>query len=199
MNTDWAQVIINSTILLIYFFMLVSSNRMVRKTKEMVEETKTAREQAYRPEVIAYVREENEFLYFRVQNVGSRPAFNIHIQIKNYFYNTEHSGKSERYEKFFKQIPNTVRDVEKNIHLLAPSQCIESYMGLREFIVKRNLNVERNVKITYINYEGEMYLEEYTLSTNDFTKKSYFKKDNLEEISNELKKISTIMNKMKGF
>lgn len=197
MNPDWIQVIINSIIIIIYFFMLLSSNKMVRETKGMAEETKITRQQAYRPEVIAHIKEEDEYLYFRIQNVGTRPAFNIHIQIENYFYNTEHEGKSERHEMFFKQMPSTIRDVEKDIYLLAPNQSIESYMGIRELIVKRNLNVERNVKLTYFNYEDKVFVEEYILSLDDFSKKSFFKKDKLGEIASELKEIRKEMYKMK--
>lgn len=189
------QVIINGIILLIYFFMLLTNFKMVRETKGMAQEAIITREQAYRPEVIAYIREENEFLYFHVQNIGARPALNIHIQIKNYFYNTEHEGNSEQHEAFFKQIPGTTRDVEKDISLLAPNQDIESYMGFREYIVQKNLNVNRTLQITYFNYEEELYTEEYTLSLNDFARKAHFKEDNLEVIANELKKIKEKINK----
>lgn len=199
MNADWAQVIINSLIVLIYFLMLRSNIKMMKGTKQMAEETKNTRQQAYRPEVIAYIREENEALYFRVQNVGTRPAFDIHLYIENYFYNTEHEGKKDRHNMFFEQSPNSIRDVEKIIYFLAPNQSIESYMGIREDIIKRNLNIKRNVTITYFNYEREIYIEEYALSTDDFIKKSYYKKDNLETISYELKEIKSKINKTKDF
>lgn len=199
MNTELILIIINSTVLFIYFFMLRTNNKMVVETKEMVRETKLTREQAYRPEIIAFFREENELLFFCIQNTGTRTAYDIHIEINDFFLGTRLGGNSKEHEKFFYQTPKTIRDVEKIISLLAPNQKIESFAGIREIILEKNLKYgysERNVKITYRDVEGKLYIEEYILCLEDFSKRPFFKKDNLEEIAIELRKLRKEISKI---
>ncbi len=163
MSTEWIQVIINSIIIVIYFLMLVSNKRMVEETKEMAKETRESRLQAYRPEIIAFIRQEDDYLYFQIKNIGTRSAHNISLEIKNFFSGTELEGGN----RFFNQSYGTVRDVEKNIVFLAPGQSIESFMGISKILSQESL-YECPVTIEYSNLEKLKYNDSYNLSLKDF-------------------------------
>lgn len=145
--------------------MLKSNHEMINETKEMAKETKETRQQAYRPEVIAFIRHKEEELYFQIKNIGTRPAFNISIEIEQFFSDTLLEGK-----RFFNQNSKQgkPRDVEKKIYLLAPDQEVETYMGVRGILARGDGDLESCVKIIYSNSEEQQYTEEYTLSLSDF-------------------------------
>ncbi|SDC00878.1 hypothetical protein SAMN05421734_103336 [Pelagirhabdus alkalitolerans] len=193
---DLTQIIINSLILFIYFFMLYENVKMTKETKLMTLEAKETREQAYRPEVIAFIKEENELLYFCIKNTGVRTAFDTHLLIPQFFNNTSFDGRKEVHEKFFTKVPNSIRDVEKSISLLAPGQSLQAFMGVRQIIFEKNaIDLNRTVKLTYSNSEGNLYIEEYTISVGDFSKVSHFKENHLKEIAHNTRLISEKMPK----
>ncbi|MYL50266.1 hypothetical protein GLV98_12280 [Halobacillus litoralis] len=170
MSAEWTGVLINGLIVIIYLMTLRSSHKMVKETKDMARETKISREESYRPEVIAYFREENGLLYFTIKNNGTRPAFNIHLFIEKFFSNNHLEGDM----KFFKVVRGSIRDVEKEIKLLAPNQSIEAFFGINREFQQRDqrggLIAECPIEISYYNYEGDFYKENYNLTLRDFFK-----------------------------
>lgn len=153
------MLLINLSFIVIYILTL-------RANLRMVSEAKLTRSEAYRPEVIAYIRQEDDLLFFQINNVGARPAFNIHLRVNQVFSNTE--LELQENNKFFKQVPNTTRDVQKDINLLAPSQSIETFLGDSTELISQQDAEGSPLELTYHDSEGNSYTENYIISLSDF-------------------------------
>ena len=166
MTFEEITLIINGAVLLINLSFIVIYILTLRANLRMVSEAKLTRSEAYRPEVIAYIRQEDDLLFFQINNVGARPAFNIHLRVNQVFSNTE--LELQENNKFFKQVPNTTRDVQKDINLLAPSQSIETFLGDSTELISQQDAEGSPLELTYHDSEGNSYTENYIISLSDF-------------------------------
>lgn len=191
---DWAQVSLNGILVTVNVVLVVIYIKMLKSNIKMVEEASITRYEAYRPEVIAFIREEEGLLFFQIKNTGSRPAYNIHFKIEQLFYNTE----IENQKKFIKQIPNTIRDVYKEIHLLAPQQSIETLLGVNEVLLKyNNDHPGSQLDLKYFDTEGKKYNVSYTISITDFEKTNFYLQNELDRVGNEIELLRKEISKQK--
>ncbi|UOQ43729.1 hypothetical protein MUN89_17865 [Halobacillus salinarum] len=211
MSTAWISIIVsgalNVSFLVIYFLTLRENKKMVTETREMTEEARLTRAQSYRPEVFVYIREVAYGLYFTIENIGTRPAFDVYLTLEPLFSTYT---QLEGHTIFFKKKNDrSIRNVEKSIKVIAPDQKFESYVGLRPEILKEGedtreretldrSSLESPVKITYLDSEKLEYKDEYLISLYDFAKIEGTREAGLGDITNELARLRTEISKIRG-
>lgn len=165
----------------------------VRYTKNILQANIEMVKEATRPEVIAFFREDNGFLYFQIKNIGKRLAKEVKVT-----FNPGFNMWSYLYEVDFWQ---------RGVKVIAPDQKFETFVYIiDEFKKEYNELVqmhpdnasasEATVFFEYKDEEGNTYKSTYDVSLLDFIthqgRKTYDMTNLVKELSSINKTISEI-------
>ncbi|WP_101844206.1 hypothetical protein [Halobacillus sp. Marseille-P3879] len=205
MSADIWMVILTGLYVFLTYLILKSNKRMIEETKNMTDETKIARNMAYRPEVIGFFKEENKALYFEIKNIGSRVAFDCTLSLEPGFNIYTYLPENDFMDV---ESPNLV----KRIKVLAPDQRLEQFVGDHQEILKHYKNsVESNpdpinnnaldtkLVIRYFDYEGNCYSEEYEVTLLDYNNHKGVIRRDTHDLVNEIIKLNNTISELKSF
>lgn len=135
-------------------FLLYATYEYAQLTEELVSETNKMRKAQTQPNVYAAVQpvdELNEIMEFFIQNLGSGAAYNIKFVDPPVF----------RYAE--KSFLSNVHLIKNGIEFLAPRQKMHVFMMLSYQVFELNSKDPINIKIKYIDIEGEEIESNYKI------------------------------------